>query len=417
MRVNKSHIPKLQRHRRSGQAFVQIDGRQIQMGPWDDPSSHVRYSEFMSDWLASGRTLERPNEFRSVRELSAVYAEHARSYYQKNGVPTHYALSVARALELLDMAGLADRAPERFTVLNLTSFQHYLVRDPLRRWSRKTIKEYVSIVVAMFRHAAANRLFPEATERWRELTSIAHLKRGRAPLPGVAPPRESRKVQPATREAIEATVAQLSPTISAMVRLQVLLSMRPTEVCGLRPCDLTPVEGAWIYVVPPEHNKLEHHGHTRVIAIGPRAMEILRPWLDRCPSPDAPVFSPRVAYEDYHARRRESRRVKKWPSHDPDLRKQRRKHRKASPLPGEKYTTDSYRSAITRACDRAGVARWSPNQLRHTGATAWSASVPMDTVRAILGHRSLETTSIYVDAVPKQRADLAAAIEAARRLA
>ena len=53
--------------------------------------------------------------------------------------------------------------------------------------------------------------------------------------------------------------------------------------------------------------------------------------------------------------------------------------------------------AIWRACDKAGIPRWSPNRLRHTKATELRKQFGLDAAGAVLGHTKLETTQIYAE--------------------
>ena len=63
----------------------------------------------------------------------------------------------------------------------------------------------------------------------------------------------------------------------------------------------------------------------------------------------------------------------------------------------EHYNVASYRRGIQRACEKAGVERWSPHQLRHTAATKLRREHGIEAARVILGHRSAEVTEIYAE--------------------
>ena len=79
-------------------------------------------------------------------------------------------------------------------------------------------------------------------------------------------------------------------------------------------------------------------------------------------------------------------------------------------MPGDQYTVDSYRRALARASEAAGVPRIAPNQLRHYAATVARASGNLEAAQALLGHASKTTTEIYAELPPAVR------IEAAMRL-
>jgi len=71
--------------------------------------------------------------------------------------------------------------------------------------------------------------------------------------------------------------------------------------------------------------------------------------------------------------------------------------------PGERYTVDSYRRAIQKACDAAKVDRWHPHQLRHNAATYLKREFGLESARVILGHRTPMMTEHYA-AVDRQKA-------------
>ena len=90
---------------------------------------------------------------------------------------------------------------------------------------------------------------------------------------------------------------------------------------------------------------------------------------------------------------------------------------------GDRYTTDSYRRAIARACDQAfpppaplakregetdeewqtrltawqKAHRWHPHQLRHNAATELRKEFGIEAARIILGHRSAAITEVYAE--------------------
>jgi integrase len=85
-----------------------------------------------------------------------------------------------------------------------------------------------------------------------------------------------------------------------MIRLQLLTGIRPGELVIMRGVDLDTTGPIWLYT--PEKHKTAHHGHARVIAIGPLAQAIVRRHLKA--DVHAPLFSPREAVEErYRAMR------------------------------------------------------------------------------------------------------------------
>lgn len=173
-----------------------------------------------------------------------------------------------------------------------------------------------------------------------------------------------------------------------MSELQLLTGMRAGEVMVMRAIDLNMSGAVWKYC--PASHKNKHRGLDRVIFMGPQAQEVMRPFLTA--TLEAYLFSPRAYVEDLRRRRAEQRKSKRTPS---ELMRQR----KAKPrrVPAERYNRRSYRLAIVRACQKAGVPAWSPLQLRHTAATAIRAEYGVEAAKVVLGHTKVETTQIYAE--------------------
>lgn len=153
--------------------------------------------------------------------------------------------------------------------------------------------------------------------------------------------------------------------------------------------------------IPMPHcsSKIAIVGHTpqktRQIFIGPKAQRVLGPWLKDI-APEDYVFSPARAEVTRNAERRQQRRTPLWPSHVRHL----AARKKVSPKRAkrDRYDTASYRRAVQRACKKANVAVWSPNQLRHTAATRLRRKYGIEVARIVLGHSTLVTTLVYAEA-------------------
>ncbi len=174
----------------------------------------------------------------------------------------------------------------------------------------------------------------------------------------------------------------------------------------MRLCDIDRSGDVWEYT-PWEH-KTEHtmdEDEALVRWLGPKPQEILETYIQAKKStPEAFLFSPTEAYRLIQMEKRMARKSKVQPSQID------RSVDHPMVKPGEKYATGSYRTAIHRACRKAGVPKWSPNQLRHTWATYVEKMYDKETARIILGHKSVDTTQIYIDRDRKK------AIEAIREI-
>jgi len=84
---------------------------------------------------------------------------------------------------------------------------------------------------------------------------------------------------------------------------------------------------------------------------------------------------------------------------NPEQRDQKRPPNKTNRKIGQHYTTDSYRQAVDRGCERANVSSWSPNRLRHNAATNLRWDYGIDVAQTILGHQlGSAITEIYAEA-------------------
>jgi integrase len=206
-----------------------------------------------------------------------------------------------------------------------------------------------------------------------------------------------------------------------MVELQQATGMRPGEVCIVRPCDVDRSGEVWEYK-PAEH-KNANREQDRIVYIGPRGQDILRPYLLR--AADAYCFSPR----DSEAKRLAERyAARKTPLSCGNVPGSHRVRHKPMVRAGERYTPQSYLYAVRRACEKAFPVpveiaddpaaveawhhdhRWSPNQLKHAMGTRVRREFDIDAAKTLLGHSQLNTTGIYAEQ------DRRRAIEVAKRI-
>jgi integrase len=203
--------------------------------------------------------------------------------------------------------------------------------------------------------------------------------------------------------AVEATLPHLPPPVAALVKLQLLTGTRGGELFPLRTCDIDRTAPVWRYA--PSSHKNAHRGHARVIFFGPKAQEILVPFLSL--DPQAYLFRPADAVAWRDERRRAKRRTPMTPS-------QRRRAERAASNPRRQYKprygAASYAQAISRACDAAGVAHWHPHPLRHAAGTRYRREGDLESAMIILGHRTDAMTEHYA------RRDVRKAEEAVSRI-
>ena len=111
-------------------------------------------------------------------------------------------------------------------------------------------------------------------------------------------------------------------------------------------------------------------GDERQIYLGPKAQEIVKPFLLRPENQFS--FSPREAVDEHRTKMSEERKTPLSCGNSPGINRRRR------PKPRERYDTSSYWRAIARACEKAGVPRWHPHQLRHNSCLLYTSPSPRD---------------------------------------
>ena len=111
-------------------------------------------------------------------------------------------------------------------------------------------------------------------------------------------------------------------------------------MCG---CDLETTGEVWFY--RPAQHKTTYKGKERVIALGPQAQAVVKPFLKL--NVQAYLFSPAEGLAELWADKRRNRKTKVQPSQ-----KQRRKRAPKKP-PRDHYDTGGYDHAIYKACDKA----------------------------------------------------------------
>jgi integrase len=308
----------------------------------------------------------------TVRELCELYLSHCRVYYRKpSGRPTREANNVADALRaLLELAG--DEPVEALSPKLLRQVQQQQARAGTV--ARSTINARINRIRRMARWAALEELLPDDLPH--RLAIVPPLRHGRTAAP------ESPGVEPVPWADVEATLKALrrerrnGPAYGRKSRLQLATLIefhwwtgcRPSEACQAAKSLIDRTGPVWIYT-PAEH-KNQHHGHDRVIAIGPRAQEALAAWWDR------------VKYDCLFSARS-----------------------------GTPMCVRNYGLGVQRVNERNKLRPWNPGQIRHSAATRFRQEAGgLDAAQRLLGHRHADTTQIYADLEHARTIELAAQV-------
>jgi integrase len=410
-------IPSYRLHRASGQAVVVLNGHSHYLGKFGTSSSNTRYKQIVSEWLANARqkavdaTQQDAPVFRDLTldELILRYWQFAKAYYVKDGRPTSEADTIRQALRFVrDLYGSTlakEFGPLRLKAVRQRMIEHVITRkvkvlDPLSGQSRvevralrhglarKFINKQVGRIKRMFAWAVEEELIPVTVHQ--ALLRVKGIKRGKKMA------REKPRVRPVARGCVEQTLPHLPKVVRTMVELQYLTDMRPQEVVLMRTIDIDMTSAVWEY--HPQRYKSEHHNddddpdRERIVFVGPRAQELLKPWLTL--NLTGYLFSPKRSEEERLEHRRTSRKTPLWPAH---LRRQARELVRRQRALKDHYDVASYRRAIRRACKKAGIPIWFPNQLRHSRSTEIRKRYGLEASKACAGHREIGVTQHYAE--------------------
>jgi len=392
--------PKYRHYRPKNLGVVRLNGRDFYLGEYNSPESHERYFRLVAEWLANGRQVPTGTNGNcqtepaplSINEMLLAYWRYAEAYYHS---------SDGRAKEL---AGMKDAIKPLKELFGLTPACHFgpkslkLVRQRMidADICRKQINSRINRIRRVFKWAASEELVPPSVVEG--LRTVAGLERGHTSA------RESKPVKPVAREHAEAILPFVSPQVSAMIQLQLVTGMRPCEVTIMQPCNIDRSSDDWIYA--PSRHKTDYRGHAKFVPLGPRAQDLIRPFLDR--ASDAYLFSPQEAEEWRNAKRavnrKKDRKTRIYPCElrARERRKVASKGRKSKRPKRERFDTDSYRRAIAYGITKAHkagieVPDWHPHQLRHTRATEVRKRYGLEGAQVALGHQSANVTEVYAE--------------------
>ncbi|CAN5610912.1 hypothetical protein BH11PLA2_BH11PLA2_47140 [soil metagenome] len=220
---------------------------------------------------------------------------------------------------------------------------------------------------------------------------------------GVAP---AKQVYAVDEEHVNAIMPHLTPTLRSMVQLQRATGMRPGEVFRLRPADILttgrrmvagigPINveksnaeiGSQLWWITYDHHKTDGDGMGRAWAIDMRVAEILKPFMDRPPTENCfnPAESVQQASETVKRERIELRGGGSGGS------RKLKTGRRSRPM----YTRQTFRRAIGRACDKAGVPRFNLYQVRYLVSVEALEEGGVQLEMDMLGHKTSRMAKHY----------------------
>ena len=380
-------------------AVVYHSGRPRYLGLYGSPESKIAYSRFVAELQANPVLTVSPpvgETCITIRELTAAFLDDAKV----NTDPITYGHCRVVILDFLDKLYGDNTHAYHFKPSCLALVQKEMIKSG--RYCRRTVNDHTRRIVSIFAWGVRHDLVPETT--WRALKSVKSLPKGASGT------FDKEERQPIPDDVVRRTLPFMPPTLRAMVQLQRILGMRPSEIFKMRVGDIdtTRGNGLWYYV--PGSYKTARYVGKIVFPLGKPEQELIAPYLEGKVS-EAAVFSPRTAMAERHAKRRAHRKTKISPSQAAQAEARAAKPTRYS----EFYNRDSYRNAIEHAItkgnkelpDNEKIPHWFPYQLRHAAATATELEHSDEDAQALLGHRTVNMTKRYSKAQLTQRETLA----------
>ncbi|WP_246112970.1 tyrosine-type recombinase/integrase [Allorhodopirellula solitaria] len=380
------------RYHVSGQGVVELSGKTFYLGTYDSPESRAKYFALLQ--IYNGNGLSIPDDLSivhqqdvpvSVRCVTAEFREHVKIKYARS--PSHNGRLTNLCKLLEDEYGdepAAEFGPRKLAALRDT----FVASGNNRNYANSQTRSICQI----FKYGVARELIEVSV--LQRLETLEPLRQGQTTA------KETKPRQPISLEVVRATARYLSPTIKAMVMVQLATGMRPSEVFAMRPRDIDQRGDEWIY--RPDSHKTAHHGVTKAVPIVGDARLVVARFLDR-PS-DQYLFSPIESAAWHREQRSLARKTHKSCGNRVGSNLKKDPKRK----PGEMFTKDSYRRAVVNAAKKAEVEHWTPYQLRYTAAAAIREALGIEAAQAILGHTKAAMTEHYAKSTE------AKAIEAAK---
>lgn len=390
-------FPEYKIHKSSNRAYVWHDGKRIYLGIAESPESYEAFRRLIAELaqnqkqcglnLSACRHGVDADESLQMKQVMAAFLT-AHEEILSKGEFSQCRLAFRELRQLYGHTPISEFGPRTLKIV-----REEMVKAGL---SRRVINVRVGRIKRMIKWAVGEELVPPSL--YHALQAVDGLRIGQTKAKEIAP------VAPAAMEDVEALLPFLPPPLAAMVQIQLLGAMRPTEACLMKGKLIDRSGDIWIY--RPESHKGLWRAKGRAIPLGPKAQVVLQPFLDR--PDDEYLFSPMESTAWCREQRRiqneGKRKTPKYPSEKRSeaKRKAKRHARKLKRQVGAHYNKCSYNRALKYAFERAskaGVAitPFFPYQLRHTRATQVRSIYGLEASQLVCGHERCDVTQVYAE--------------------
>ena len=406
--------------RRKGRSFVtdvyRADGRRtsVSFGPPDGRTEGEIYSAF-GQWLDllnqhPHRTLSfsdpyeaiqnaiSPTTIRTIGKFIKKYVESIEQHYPelRDGKPNPKMIRIDQLKPFLEPYAawpVADFGPDELKAVQDAMVEYRYFRDAKKKnpvaYTRTAINRVINEIYGMWQWGVGREITTEAQKQL--LKEVRPLRAGRTSA------KDRRKRASITLKEFEKVTGTLTSVVADICRIMWATAMRPSEVCRMRPIDISRDDAdCWLYIPgsdvgPIGDHKTAHQQRVRAIPLTSEVQAILKPRIKSFKSTDY-IFSPVEAVQDYMDKRLADRKTPIGYGN------RRGTNRKEHPMlrPGKMYTSLTLNGALKRACKRVGVKRFTPYDLRRSAATRIRSELGKEAAKLLLGHVSTDTTEIYL---------------------
>ena len=225
----------------------------------------------------------------TVNEVILAFVVYAKSYYSVEGCEFEQFKPVLRLLR--ECCG--DLPIHQFGPKALKAVRTKMIS---KDWSRKVINRRITRIRTMIKWAESEEIVPAGTTH--ALATVSGLKRGEQ---GV---RDTPGVLPVFWDQLSAVLPFCNRTIQTMLQLQFLTGMRSCEVRLMRNGDIDMCDHeCWLYRPASHKNLWRDNGQQRVVPLGPKCQELLRPWIIEARG-DGYLFDPQITTNEWNNIRR-----------------------------------------------------------------------------------------------------------------
>ena len=284
-------------------AVVYLNGKTHYLGLYGSDESKIAYARFVAENRVSTLFYQPKTEesSTSVSELAAAFLDHVKPIVNPQNYHHHRTVVADFLLKLYGDIPVDDFKPSCLKVVR-TELVHS------GRFCRKMVNDYTRRIVAIFTWGVEEELVQPNTAA--SLKAVKALQEG---YPGTYEGKEREEVPDVI---IRRTLPFMPPIIRAMVLIQRLTGMRPSEVFNMTvgEIDRDAEPDLWYYRLA-QHKTEKKTKRKKVVPLSKIEQDLIAPYLEGKAAEEA-VFSPKTAAEERHAEKRANRKTESRQSQD-----------------------------------------------------------------------------------------------------